>query len=84
MYKKYTPQEFPKYDNCDGIEVSKVADIPKDYDGIIGVPITFLDKYNPNQFKIVRFRKGDDGKDVTINGKSPYFRILIKNKKVEK
>ena len=50
----------------------------------MGVPITFLDKYNPNQFKIVRFRKGDDGKDVTINGKSPYFRILIKNKKVEK
>jgi modification methylase ecoRI len=84
LYKKYTPQEFPKYDNCDGIEVSKVADIPKDYDGIMGVPITFLDKYNPNQFKIVRFRKGDDGKDVTINGKSPYFRILIKNKKVEK
>ena len=51
-----------------------------DYDGAIGVPITFLHKYNPSQFEIIRFRKGDDGKDLSINGKCPYFRILIKNK----
>lgn len=52
-YKKYTPQEFPKYDNYDAIEVSKVADIPMDYDGVMGVPITFFDKYNPKQFEIL-------------------------------
>ena len=45
---------------------------------IWGVPITFLYKYNPKQFKIIKFRKGDDGKDLSVNGKTPYFRILIK------
>ncbi len=53
LYKKYTPKEFPKYDNYGAIEVSKVSDIPTDYDGIMGVPITFLDKYNPKQFEIL-------------------------------
>jgi len=53
LYKKYTPKEFPTYDNYNAIEVSKVSDIPIDYDGIMGVPITFLDKYNPNQFEIL-------------------------------
>ena len=48
---------------------------------VIGVPITFLDKYCPEQFEIVKFRKGDDGKDLSINGKCPYFRILIRRKK---
>ena len=52
-----------------------------DYDGVIGVPITFLDKYCPEQFEIVKFRKGDDEKDLSINGKCPYFRILIRHKK---
>ncbi len=51
-----------------------------DYEGAIGVPITFLHKYNPSQFEIIQFRKGNDGKDLSINGKCPYFRILIKNK----
>lgn len=46
--------------------------------GVVGVPISFLDKYNPEQFEIVKFRKGDDDKDLSINGKCPYFRILIK------
>ena len=45
---------------------------------VMGVPITFLDKYCPTQFEIVKFRKGDDGKDLCVNGKCPYFRILIK------
>ncbi len=73
-------QFYPKFDNYDGINVNKTKDIPMDYDGAIGVPITFLHKYNPSQFEIIRFRKGDDGKDLSINGKCPYFRILIKNK----
>ena len=80
LYKKYNEEEFPKYDNYDAIEVSKVCEIPKDYDGIIGVPITFLYRYNPSQFEIVKFRKGDDDKDLCVNGKCPYFRILIKRK----
>ncbi len=80
LYKKYNPKECPKYDNYDGINVDKTADIPVDYDGAIGVPITFLDKYNPEQFEIVKFRKGDNDKDLVINGKSPYFRIIIKKK----
>jgi hypothetical protein len=52
-YKRYTPEEFSKYDNYDAIEVSRVTDIPLDYDGVMGVPITFLDKYNPDQFVIL-------------------------------
>lgn len=78
LYKKYNPKEYPKYDNYDAINVNKYTDIPCDYDGVIGVPITFLDKYNPAQFEIVRFRKGNDDKDLIINGKCPFFRILIK------
>lgn len=80
LYKKYTSEEFPKYDNYDAIEVSRVCEIPKDYNGVMGVPITFLGKYNPSQFEIVKFRKGDDDKDLCVNGKCPYFRILIKRK----
>ena len=81
LIKKYSPEEYPKYDNYDGINVNTYTDIPCDYSGAIGVPVTFLDKYNPEQFEIIKFRKGDDDKDLTINGKSPYFRILIRNKK---
>lgn len=53
LIQKYNPEEYPKYDNYDAIEVSKVKDIPCDYEGIMGVPITFLDKYNPDQFEIL-------------------------------
>lgn len=53
LYKKYTPEDYPKYDNYDAIEVSKVAEIPANYNGVMGVPITFLDKYNPEQFEIL-------------------------------
>ena len=76
----YTPEKYPKYDNYDAIEVSKVSEIPDGYKGAMGVPITFLDKYCPEQFEIVKFRKGDDDKDLSVNGKCPYFRILIKAK----
>ena len=74
--------EYPKFDNYDAINVNKTKDIPMDYDGVMGVPITFLHKYNPEQFEIVKFRKGNDDKDLSINGKCPYFRILIKHKRL--
>ncbi|MBQ9645315.1 MAG: adenine-specific methyltransferase EcoRI family protein [Prevotella sp.] len=80
LYQKYTPQDYPKYDNYDAINVNATNDIPMDYGGVMGVPITFLDKYNPDQFEIIRFRKGEDGKDLCVNGKCPYFRILIRRK----
>ena len=60
LYRTYTPDVYPHYDNYDAIEVSKTADIPADYDGVMGVPITFLDKYCPEQFEIV----GTDAKDM--------------------
>jgi hypothetical protein len=73
---------YYKYDNYDAIEVPFTDAIPSDYDGVMGVPITFLDKYSPEQFEIVKFRHGDDGKDVRLpNGACPYFRILIKHKR---
>ena len=53
LWKEYTPEEYPTYLNYDAIEVGKTSEIPKDYDGKMGVPITFLDKYNPDQFEIV-------------------------------
>lgn len=86
LYKRYTPEEYPKYDNYDAIEVSKVCEIPMEYDGIMGVPISFLDKYCPEQFEI----KGIDryvednpryGHRFTIGGKEIYARILIRFKK---
>lgn len=80
LWKKYTPEEYPHYDNYDAINVDVTAEIPEDYYGEIGVPITFLDKYNPSQFDIIRFRKGNDGKDLCVNGKCPYFRIIIRRK----
>ena len=64
LYKKYTPEEYPKYDNYDAINVDKTSDIPYDYVADMGVPITFLDKYNPDQFEIIQFRKRNDGKDL--------------------
>lgn len=79
---KGNEKEYPKYDNYDGINVNKTKDIPADYKGAIGVPITFLHKFNPDQFEIIKFRKGHDNKDLSVNGKNPYFRILIRNKRL--
>jgi len=83
LTKVYAGNEsrYPKYDNYDAINVDKTQDIPMDYCGFIGVPITFLHKFNPHQFELVKFRKGDDDNDLSINGKCPYFRIIIKNRK---
>jgi hypothetical protein len=83
LYKKYLSEEYPKYDNYDAIEVSKTADIPLNYNGLMGVPITFIDKYNPEQFDII----GQTGVDIDlqkgrpyINGKRMYARLIIKRK----
>ena len=96
LYKKYTPKEYPKYDNYDAIEVSKTKEIPEDYNGMMGVPITFLDKYCPEQFEIVdalnRYALLDalgtneyvqkiKSHTCNINGKSTYFRIVIRRKR---
>ncbi|MBO4401471.1 MAG: adenine-specific methyltransferase EcoRI family protein [Selenomonadaceae bacterium] len=86
---EYSPEEYPRYDNYDAIEVSKTARIPKDYFGVMGVPITFLDKYNPEQFEILgcTYQYGDCGyhKDGTdwnglIGGKSTYKRLFIRRR----
>ena len=84
LIKRYagSEAEYSRYDNFDGINVNRTKDIPLDYSGVMGVPITFLHKFNPEQFEIIKFRKGDDEKDLSINGKCPYFRILIKKRKV--
>lgn len=74
LYKKYNPEEYPKYDNYDAIEVSKVCEIPMDYDGVMGVPITFLDKYCPTQFEIIGVLI------PSINGKLLYKRLLIRRR----
>lgn len=58
LWKKYTPEAYPKYDNYDAIEVSAVKNIPIDYDGVMGVPITYLDKHNPDQFEIIGLTTG--------------------------
>lgn len=75
LYKHYLPDEYPKYENYDAIDVSKTSDIPLDYDGIIGVPITFLDKYCPSQFEIIGIAQGDSGKEL---GLKPFPRELKK------
>lgn len=84
LYKKYNAEEYPHYDNYDAIEVSRVAEIPYDFDGVMGVPITFLDKYNPQQFEILGIANSARWigyKCYTlIGGKKIYNRLLIKRK----
>lgn len=95
LYKKYNPNEYPKYDNYNAINVDKTSDIPMDYDGVMGVPITFLDKYNPEQFEIIGSDyevKEDLLPEIVnpkwegkldrgyLNGKRMYARLLIKRK----
>ena len=91
LYKRYTAEEYPHYDNYDAINVDKTADIPEDYYSEMGVPITFLDKYNPDQFEIIdgigRYSILDNentkkaGKYLSmIDGKAKYFRVVIKRR----
>lgn len=95
---RYSEEEFPKYDNYDAIEVNRVDNIPFDYDGVMGVPITFLDKYNPEQFEILGATENDASEAIIklrvsghykydrpyIKGVRKYARILIRNKKPRK
>ena len=83
LYKKYNTEEYPKYDNYDAIEVGKTKDIPMDYNGIMGVPITFLDKYCPEQFEIVGQMMTTKVTEFNfgypyIDGKKKFARVLIK------
>lgn len=91
LYKTYSAEEYPKFDNYDAINVNKTSDIPLDYDGLMGVPITFFDKYNPEQFEVIdgigrySILNNEETKKAgrylsMINGKAIYFRIIIKRK----
>ena len=83
LSRSYEPSEYPRYDNYDAIEVSRVADIPCDYYGVMGVPITFMDKYCPEQFRIIGLDRYTVPKEslvggrVAVNGRPKYARILI-------
>lgn len=97
LYKEYNPEkfpnEYPKYENYNAIEVSKTAEIPMNYNGVMGVPVTFMYKYNPEQFEIIGMAE-DNGKGLSgeaaewdgknphciINGKAMYKRIFIRKK----
>jgi hypothetical protein len=84
--RKYKAEDYPKYDNYDAIEVSKTQDIPEDYAGVMGVPITFMTKYNPNQFEIVGLMASTTVSDINfgypfVNGERKYARILIRHKR---
>jgi hypothetical protein len=85
LFKNYNENNYPKYDDYDAIEVSKVVDIPIDYDGVMGVPITFLDKYNPDQFDLLNCSAYSNNEhygcgSLYINNKKIYARILIRRK----
>ena len=93
LYKKYNAEEYPKYDNYDAINVDVTKDIPMDYEGVMGVPITFIDKYSLEQFQLLGIMNtGEENKGIRyegtphgrpiINGVEKYLRILVKNKKI--
>lgn len=87
LYKHYDEEKYLKYDNYDAINVNKITDIPIDYYGVMGVPITFLDKYNPKQFEIIGLDRYTVPKEflvggrVAVFGKPCYARILIRRRK---
>lgn len=97
LYKKYSPKEYPTYINLNAIDVKKVSDIPLDYEGFMGVPDSFIEKFNPEQFEIVGLGCGDMAKEIGVtknhrgrtdiayveagNFKCPYSRIIIRRKK---
>ena len=96
LYRHYIPEDYPHYDNFDAIDVGKTEDIPCDYDGVMGVPDTFLEKFNPEQFEIIGLGNGDLAKQAGVTKnyrgrtdlaytvgnthKCPYSRILIRKK----
>ena len=94
LYKQYNAEDYPTYDNYDAININKVTDIPFDYEGIMGVPITFMDKYNPKQFEIlgmassagynkdivgIEFKGTSDARPL-VNNKNTFARIFIKKR----
>ena len=94
LYETYSPEKYPEYDNYRAIEVGKTAEIPFDYEGVMGVPITFMDKYNPDQFELIwttdrggdgvldYLKKPHDRYDApVVNGQGKYKRILIRRKR---
>ena len=94
LYKKYSPEGYPHYDNYDAINVDKVADIPRNYDGVMGVPITYLDKHNPDQFEILGITESNGRGFSTglwdeaskkahpyVKGEKKYARIFIRTHK---
>ena len=94
LIKKYNPEEYPKYDNYNAINIDRVVNIPYDYEGLMGVPITFMDKYNPEQFEIIdgigrySILNNEETKKAgkylsMIDGKAKYFRYIIRNKHPE-
>lgn len=93
LYKTYNEADYPKYENYNAIEVSKTREIPMDYKGVMGVPITFMNKYNPDQFELVGMGEdngiGHSGgvweggsKSCLVNGKAAYKRLFIRNKEI--
>ena len=94
LYKTYNSEDYPKYDNYNAIEVSKTVDIPIDYEGAMGVPITFLNKYNPDQFELlgcsysygepIGYHIAGESFNVSVNGKNVYKRLFIRNLKPQK
>jgi len=96
LYKTYNSEEYPKYNNYDAINISKTKDIPLNYKNVMGVPITFLDKYNPEQFEILGMASsagynaevvgipflGEKDARPILNGKNTYARVFIRNKKI--
>lgn len=96
LYKKYSPEEYPRYDNFDAIDVGKTAETPEDFYGKMGVPDAFLDKYNPDQFELIGIPTGNSGKEIGVtrnyrgrtdisvtrnsNTSCPYSRIIIQRK----
>ena len=74
LWKKYTPEEYPTYNNYDAINVDKVSEIPCDYDGVMGVPITFLDKYNPEQFEIIGLGIANLGLECGVRPYKPHHK----------
>ena len=94
LVKRYDSVEYSMFDNYDAINIDKTTDIPCDYAGIMGVPITFMDKYSPDQFEIIGLIAGNIrglagieskiGKDGPyINGRLKYGRVLVRNKHPE-
>lgn len=81
-YKNYNPEEYPKFENYDAINVSTYTDIPMDYDGVMGVPVTFLDKYNPEQFEIIGLGISNSGIEAGVQPYKPEHKEY--RKKVQK